>query len=185
MDLILLRHAATAGNLERRYIGATDEPLSDEGIAAARLVKLPIQPQRVYASPTRRCAQTSLAIFPCVPITIEPDLREASFGAFENHTYDELKDNPDYQRWLDSGGAIAPPGGETIGEVRARVLGAWERVREDCRAYDRAALVVHGGTIMTLTQARLGGGLFDWQVPNCGGYIVRIIDGAWSLTHRL
>ena len=33
MKLIFIRHGKTAGNLERRYIGRTDEPLCDEGIA--------------------------------------------------------------------------------------------------------------------------------------------------------
>lgn len=33
IHLLLLRHGATAGNKEYRYIGWTDEPLSEEGIA--------------------------------------------------------------------------------------------------------------------------------------------------------
>ena len=32
--ILLLRHGATPGNAQHKYIGATDEPLSPEGRAA-------------------------------------------------------------------------------------------------------------------------------------------------------
>ena len=36
MELLLLRHSITPGNLKRQYIGATDQPLAPEGEALAR-----------------------------------------------------------------------------------------------------------------------------------------------------
>ena len=33
MKIVLIRHGATAGNIEKRYIGTTDEPLCDTGTA--------------------------------------------------------------------------------------------------------------------------------------------------------
>ena len=37
MQLLLIRHSITAGNLEHRYIGCrTDEPLCEAGIALAQ-----------------------------------------------------------------------------------------------------------------------------------------------------
>ena len=32
VELTLIRHGATASNLERRYLGRTDEPLCTEGV---------------------------------------------------------------------------------------------------------------------------------------------------------
>ena len=32
MEIVLIRHGATAGNIEKRYIGITDENLCDTGI---------------------------------------------------------------------------------------------------------------------------------------------------------
>ena len=41
MTFCFLRHGATKGNLERRYVGATDEPLLRESFEALRLLRLP------------------------------------------------------------------------------------------------------------------------------------------------
>ena len=37
--LVFIRHGATKGNLEKRYIGRTDEPLCDIGIGQALKLK--------------------------------------------------------------------------------------------------------------------------------------------------
>ena len=38
MRIVLLRHGQTPGNVLKRYIGRTDEPLSEAGERAARAV---------------------------------------------------------------------------------------------------------------------------------------------------
>ena len=98
MEITLIRHFMTQGNIERRYIGTTDEPLQ------------PGQPVRrrypaagaVAVSPLRRCMETAERIYPDVKKYVCRELRECDFGMFENKNYEELKDHPDYQRWLDS-----------------------------------------------------------------------------------
>ena len=37
IDIFFIRHGATEGNLRRRYIGRTDEPLCEAGIAQVKL----------------------------------------------------------------------------------------------------------------------------------------------------
>ena len=46
----LIRHGRTAGNLERRYIGSTDEPLCPEGRQEISGLRAP-EADRVFASP--------------------------------------------------------------------------------------------------------------------------------------
>ena len=48
-EIILIRHGATAGNLERRYIGRTDEPLCEQG----RLQALWLQQQGLHVDATQ------------------------------------------------------------------------------------------------------------------------------------
>lgn len=54
MELTLIRHFATAGNLEKRYIGTTDEAI----LPVAEIKKMP-RAEIVLTSPMKRCRQTA------------------------------------------------------------------------------------------------------------------------------
>lgn len=108
LEVWLVRHGKTAGNLLGRYIGTTDEPLCPEGAAALR-EKSCEAPEVVYASPMKRCLETAGILWPNVPVVQEEDLRECDFGSFENKSYRELNGDPDYQAWIDSNGTLAFP----------------------------------------------------------------------------
>ncbi len=178
MTVCLLRHGQTRGNLEHRYIGSTDEPLCPQGREALSLIRAP-ETDRLFVSPMRRCRETAAALYPGMEQEIVPGLRETDFGAFEGHTYEELKDDPAYRRWLDSSGAIPPPGGESKEQFRRRVLAAFLAVAGRCAPENRIALVVHGGTIMTLLEAlEPSHQFYAWQVPNGDGWRCRWEDGA-------
>jgi alpha-ribazole phosphatase len=117
---------------------------------------------------------------------VVPGFRETDFGRFEGHTYEELKDDPAYRAWLDSAGAAAPPGGEGREAVRQRVTEAFLALAARHGPEDRAALVVHGGTIMTLLEAfEVSHRFYDWQPPNGGGWRCRWQDGALRDVEKL
>ena len=118
LKILLLRHGQTQGNLERRYIGSTDQPLCIKGRAALFNRKLP-PVDRIYTSPLLRCGETAAILFPNQPAEPVYDLRECSFGAFENRTYEELKDDPAYRAWLDTGGETSPP--RRREQIRAKI----------------------------------------------------------------
>lgn len=166
--IYLFRHGQTLWNAQRRYIGSTDQSLSPEGRAAlAGRAGPPVD--RLWVSPLRRCRETAAMLYPGMEQQVVEDLRECAFGVFEGCTYEELRDDPAYRRWLDSAGEIPPPGGEGKAESRARVLGAFLPLMETGGS---AALVVHGGTIMTLMEALEDSREFyRWQV-GCG-------EGLW------
>ena len=173
MTIYLIRHGQTRGNLERRYTGVTDQPLCPQGRAALADWRGP-EAEAVYVSPLLRCRETAAILYPGTAQTAVPGLRETDFGAFEGHTYEELKDSPAYQAWLDSAGQAAPPGGEIREQVRQRVLAAFRAVTAGHAPGERLALVVHGGTIMTLLEAlEPGGQFYRWQAPNGGGFRCR------------
>ena len=126
--LYLLRHGLTRGNLEHLYYGSTDLPLCEEGLRQLAALRR----QGGYPSPDGmlavtsgmlRTEQTLAALYGDIPHERWPELCEMNFGAFEMHSYDELKDRADYQSWLS--GDMAEnhtPGGESEREVHARVL---------------------------------------------------------------
>lgn len=178
MRWILIRHGKTRGNLEKRYIGCrTDEPLCPEGIEQLRQGQYP-SADRVFVSPMRRCLETAEILYPGVPKEVVSDLRECDFGAFEGKTYAELNGRADYQAWIDSGGRLPFPGGESLEGFSARCLAAFEEVKKRAPQED-CALVVHGGTIMAVMAAWTGSEYFDFQADNGKGYILEA-DGSWS-----
>ena len=159
-EIILIRHGKTYGNTLGRYIGTTDEELCPEG--REELVALrergqyrSIRPDFVYVSPLRRCRQTAEILFPGVPQEICRDLRECDFGEFENKNYKELSGNPAYQAWVDSGGTLPFPGGESREAFQERCRAEFARVLRARRkqAGSNAVFVVHGGTIMSILSA--------------------------------
>ena len=180
-EIILIRHGKTYGNTLGRYIGITDEELCPEGreeLAALRErgQYRSIRPDLVYVSPLRRCRQTAELLFPGVPQEICRDLRECDFGEFENKNYKELSGNPAYQAWVDSGGTLPFPGGESREAFQERCRVEFARVLRALKrqAGSNAVFVVHGGTIMSILAAYAPQGAADpfyrWQVKNGEGW---------------
>lgn len=173
MSLILIRHAATAGNLRHAYIGSrTDESILEESEELTAQRNWP-KAERVYVSPMKRCIETAKLIYPDIVPTVVEDFRECDFGDFEGLSYAELNGRPDYQAWIDSGGELPFPGGESrIGFAR-RCVKAFESLEITTEGAE-SALVVHGGTIMAIMEkiAKPHGSYFDFQVRNLDGFIV-------------
>ena len=180
-EIILIRHGKTFGNTLGRYIGTTDEELCPEGREELDALResgqyRSIRPDLVYVSPLRRCRQTAELLFPGVPQEICRDLRECDFGEFENKNYKELSGNPAYQAWVDSGGTLPFPGGESREAFQERCRVEFARVLRALKrqAGSNAVFVVHGGTIMSILSAYAPQGAADpfyrWQVKNGEGW---------------
>ena len=178
MRIWLIRHFRTQGNLERRYIGRTDEPL-----LPGQTGNILCCPEKIITSPMLRCKQTARLLFQKEPDLICENFREKDFGRFEGKNYEELKDDPGYQRWLDSNGTIPFPEGEGQEAFLERTRHGFEQMMEhlmdlQCR---EAAFVVHGGTIMAVLSAfsQTGGDFYDWQVSNGSGYSAIAEEESW------
>lgn len=181
MELYLIRHGATAGNLEKRYVGATDESLVREAVSQLKKDRrrYPV-PQSVLASPMKRCQETAALLFPGMEIRTVKGLRECNFGAFEYRNYQELNGDETYQRWIDSGGTLPFPGGESQKRFQERSCTAFldslvQLSKEGCAS---AAYVVHGGTIMSVMErfCTVSKTYFDWQTGNGTGYVLQLSD---------
>ncbi len=180
MQIVLLRHGQTPGNREKRYIGRTDEPLSEAGIAAARAVGslgAAVVP-RVYVSPLLRARQTASIAFPQAEQVLVDGLREMDFGVFENHSYQELSQHSDYQAWVNACCETPCPQGESKDEFTRRVAHAVRTLLKQAFAAgdEQLVIVAHGGTVMaamdSFTCAK--GSYYSWHVENCEGYRARV-----------
>ena len=171
MELILVRHGITPGNLERRFVGRLDQPLAPEGEALAREVAPTLPPvEHIYRSPLLRCRQTADILWPGVEQTVVDNLKETDFGPYEGKCHAELDGDPVYQRWLNGELEI----GEPIENCNVRAAQALRDIVADVTAkgWKRAGIVAHGGIFMSML-AKFGlpeRSYYDWMLPNCSGY---------------
>lgn len=169
MLISLIRHGMTKGNLQKRYVGTTNEPLCVEGIDQLKSMVYP-KCDVLYCSPMDRCIQTAKIIYPDMEVNVVENFREIDFGDFEGRNYLELSNNVDYQSWIDSGGTLPFPHGESMLKFSERSYRAFKDILFNCDKRN-ISMVVHGGTIMAI-MGRLNpkANYFDFQVKN-GQYI--------------
>lgn len=183
MKIYLIRHGQTRGNREGRYVGKTDEPILEE--TKERLLESSLLsgqdgwPDILCVSPLRRCRETAGILFPGKEQTVVEAFRECDFGEFEYRNYEELNGNPDYQRYIDTGGTCGFPGGETLREFQDRCVRGFCGVLDSLWDPGRSqtiAMVVHGGTIMALLDrfSHPHRDYFAWQTGNGNGYTAEV-----------
>lgn len=167
--ITLIRHGKTAGNLEKRYIGITDEPLCPEGKEEIGKRSYP-KADIVFSSPLIRCQTTVNLIYPKQELIVIDSLRETDFGLFEGKNYMELSNHPEYQKWIDSGGEAPFPEGENRSGATKRTLEGFYEMLRRSEEYEHISAVVHGGTIMAILSRLFGGDYYSYHVENGEGY---------------
>lgn len=183
MKLWLIRHGMTEGNREHRYVGTTDEGIlpEEKERLQAKAAELDAHPAIVFVSPARRCRETAECLFPgaAPELIVVPEFMEMNFGAFEYMSWQEINQDPDpahraaYQRYIDSGGETAFPGGESKAAFTKRVCDGFERaVLPRIQEHQDIVIVAHGGTIMALMEryAEPHKPYFEWGVKPGEGY---------------
>jgi probable phosphoglycerate mutase len=118
------RHGQTAVNAAGRLQGRLDEPLSELGQAQANALAELFASEavtRVVASPLVRARDTAGAIAARHGLSVETDERliELDYGAWDGTTLADIAAD-DWARWR-ADATFAPPGGESLVDVTARV----------------------------------------------------------------
>lgn len=172
-EWFLIRHGKTQGNLEKRYIGKTEESLCQKGKEdLCRNLGNGIYPSKqvpffLFCSPMKRCVETAHFLYPDKAPFLVEEMTEIDFGSWEGKNYKDLSGNPDYQSWIASGGNLPFPNGESRDEFINRNMQAFERiVKEDAQ---RFIGIVHGGTIMAVLSRLTGEDYFSFACKNGGG----------------
>ena len=193
LRLLLLRHGETAWNRERRYQGLTDTPLSPEGLVQAEAAARELKEHAfaaVYASPLRRARDTAAAIAAPHGLEVETDpaFRELAFGEWEGLTLDEARarDTALYEGWATTPHIFSPPEGESLTQVRERVLAGLERLRAGHQD-ETVCLVAHGIPVRILILEALGLGLDRlWSLHSAPTGISELeFRDDWTALHRM
>ncbi len=158
MEIVLIRHGESTANVETRWQGQGNSPLTDEGRrqAAALARRLESDPfDLVVASDLDRAADTARAL----GLDVETDAawREIDLGRWEGKTFEEVeREAGDLLLALRAGEQVRFGGsGETLAEFEERVADAFDRLAERV-GEGRVAVVTHGGVIDALVGRRLG-----------------------------
>ena len=154
IETFFIRHGATEGNLRRRYIGRTDEPLCEAGVAQVKeLRKQGLSVDKLFVSPLLRTRQTAEILFPKMPYTVVDGFAETDFGRFEGKSADELSGDPAYQAWVDAMCLTPIPEGESVADFKMRCCKAFAETIRTVPDGSRVGFVVHGGVIMAIMEA--------------------------------
>lgn len=123
INLTLIRHGKTPSNKEHRYLGVTEEALSEDGRKQLEILAekdILRKPWLLFISPMLRCQESAGILFPGKKAYPIEEWREMNFGAYEGKNYEDLKNNAYYQKWIDSNGTLPFPEGESQQEYIKR-----------------------------------------------------------------
>ena len=196
----IIRHGITAGNLKNLMYSNTDLPLLKMGVEEiAELAALNAYPvpenASYYTSGLLRTEQTLALIYGEVEHEKIWDLREMEFGKYENRTFSELNEDPEYIEWMsDETGEAVIPGGESINGFKRRVISGFEEVLTEHAARVKDALgdsgdddpdgidsviVCHGGPISAILEYCFPDEkehMFRWMPDPGHGYTIEFED---------
>ncbi len=131
--LIFVRHGQSVSNLEQRFTGQHETPLTDLGHEQAEATARYLDSfhiDAIYSSDLSRSMQTAQHTAARRGMEILPEVRfrEIDAGLWEGRKYTELRDAypENYEKWRTDLGHAHPEGGESVIELSERV---WEGVR--------------------------------------------------------
>jgi probable phosphoglycerate mutase len=157
--VLAIRHGETTWNVDTRIQGQLDIGLNDTGRWQADRLAQALAGEAIsaiYASDLGRAYDTALHVSRAtgVPVHAEQGLRERHFGEFQGKTHAEIEAVLPEQarRWRTRDPGFAPSGGESLLQLRERVVLTAEKLAAR-HPGELIVLVGHGGVMDVLYRA--------------------------------
>jgi len=149
MEIYLVRHTAVAaaGLCYGHHDVVLAPTFAAEAAAVRARLPAPEQPAAVFSSPATRCRQLAETFGPAP--ACDERLRELHFGAWENRAWDALPP-AELDPWMADYVRVAPPGGETYGQLQGRAVSFLEDLLAAPAPPAVAVVVTHGGVVRAL-----------------------------------
>jgi len=160
-QLVLIRHGESQWNLENRFTGWVDVPLTDKGREEARRAGEKLRGigfDKAYTSVLQRAIETLqivLAVIGQEHIPVERDqaLNERHYGDLQGLNKADTAEKFGKEQvhlWRRSYD-IAPPGGESLKDTAARTLPYYEsHIAPDVRAGKNILVSAHGNSLRSI-----------------------------------
>jgi broad specificity phosphatase PhoE len=161
--LYLVRHGETDYHVQKRALGKLNVPLNDLGKRQALRIascfeKTPIA--AIYSSPLRRCLETAQPLAKAKGLAVQPieGITEIDLGEWDGKPFEELyrEGGETFAAWIKRPSSTRIPGGETLSEVRDRVLEAVEEILKRHSTMEDIVIFGHGGPLRVVLCASLG-----------------------------
>jgi probable phosphomutase (TIGR03848 family) len=183
--VLLVRHGST-DHLGHVISGRMEGvPLNDAGRREARRLAERLRGEdlaALYTSPVQRARETAAPVAEALGFGAVEDERlvEIDFGEWTGRRFGELGGDPRWRQWNEARASTRAPGGETMGEVQAR-LSAW---LDDARARHpeaRVAAVTHADVIKAVLADILGFSIDHHdRIEISPGSVTALAVGGWG-----
>ncbi len=190
--VLLVRHGETEWNHERRIQGWAPSGLNDRGCRQAERAGDKLggiyDVDRIVASDLARTRETARILRPRLGVArdrvaFDRGWRERHFGTLQGLSHEGLFEGyPEFDVMKAGAAALeaTPEGGESIVDVRSRVLDAWVDLAGDI-GDETAVVVTHGGPIHTvrayLQEHDIITELREHSTGNCEATEIAFADG--------
>lgn len=195
--LVLLRHGQSQWNLENRFTGWIDVPLSakgrEEAMAATKQLS-GYRLDRAFTSRLVRAIATLRIVLAAIgqeqiPIEENQALNERMYGDLQGLNKEEMVKKYGAQQvevWRRSYD-VRPPGGESLQDTAARVLPYYEeRIKPALERGDTVLIVAHGNSLRALVmhlEHLLPQQIVDLSIPTGALFVYDIDDKGGVVRH--
>jgi broad specificity phosphatase PhoE len=165
--IFLARHGESDWNVEKRFQGHSDRPLTERGREQAHALANLVGSEKidaVYTSPLSRARETAeiVAARAGLKAVALPELREVDTGSWSGLSRADVEARfPEgFARWRSGGSGWED--GESYEEMAERVIGALRKIAED-HPDGRVLVISHGGPIRAIHAAAEGLAIKDYR----------------------
>jgi 2,3-bisphosphoglycerate-dependent phosphoglycerate mutase len=160
-QLVLLRHGESQWNLENRFTGWVDVPLSEKGVQEARQAGEKLKGyrfDRAFTSVLKRANDTLRIVLEIIgqtgiPTDFDQALNERHYGDLQGLNKAETAQkygDAQVKLWRRSYD-IQPPNGESLKDTAARVLPYWEmKIAPSLAQGENVLIAAHGNSLRSL-----------------------------------
>ena len=161
--LVLVRHGESQWNLENRFTGWVDVPLSEKGILEARAAGEKLKKERIhfdaaYTSNLVRAQDTLKIMLEAlgqegIPVQRDQALNERHYGELQglNKAETAKKFGEEQVKIWRRSYDVAPPGGESLKDTAARTLPYFEsKIIPDLKAGRNVMVAAHGNSLRSI-----------------------------------
>lgn len=196
--LILLRHGESQWNLENRFTGWVDVPLSAKGEAEARAAGDKLKSyrfDRAFTSVLQRAIETLRIVLEvtgqtAVPIERDQALNERMYGDLQGLNKDDTvkKYGAEQVKIWRRSYDVRPPGGESLKDTADRVLPYYQRKIQPELAAGRTVLIAaHGNSLRALVMHldRLSpAAVLELNIPTGAPLLYELDESGGARGHR-